>query len=110
MPQPKRKSLSALMRSSEAAADAKPRLSTPATPASQQLVVKSISLTPAAEEVLTRLMQETRTRIGRKVSASSAVRALLDHCDRNQLYEIIGSGVEAELNAGSVIWGSRRGS
>jgi len=107
-PKAARKSLAELMRSSEAEAQAKPRMNVPAAPA--QLVVKSISLTPAAEETLARLMQASRSRIGRKVSASSVVRALLDHCERHQLDDVIADAIEAELNNGSVIWGSRRGS
>lgn len=110
MSEPARKSIAELMRASEAEADAKPRMTTPAPPASARLVVKSISLTPAADDTLERLVRATHERVGRKVSASSVVRALLDYCEREQLDDTIAVVIEAELNTGSVIWGSRRGS
>lgn len=105
MPRPKPKSLKALLQSSEAAASAKPRKNTPATSAA--LIVKSISLTPDAEEALVRLQQEARESINRKVSASAVVRALLALADRQNLD--ITAAIELELNSGSVVWGSRRG-
>ena len=91
----KRKSLRALMHSSKAEAKAKPRLNTRAVPASEELIVKSISLTPAALETLQRLMKDTGDHLGRKVSASSVVRALLA--------EVIGAAIELELNSGAVV-------
>jgi len=106
LPRSKPKSLKSLLQSSEAAASAKPRKSTPATSAAA-LVVKSISLTPDAEEALVRLQQEAGESIKRKVSASAVVRALLALADRQNLD--ITAAIELELNSGSVVWGSRRG-
>ena len=98
------------MHSSKAEAKAKPRLNTRAVPASEELIVKSISLTPAALETLQRLMKDTGDHLGRKVSASSVVRALLAYTERNHLDEVIGAAIELELNSGAVVWGSRRDS
>lgn len=106
-PKPQRKSLAQLLRSSEAQAKPKPRANLPKPPG-PQLVVKTISLTPAADETLARLMDTARDRVGRKISASSVVRALLDYCTQKGLDEKIHATIEAELNAGTVIWGSKR--
>lgn len=105
---PQRRSLSQLLRTSEAQAKPRPRANLPRSTAAQ-LVVRSIALTPGTDEMLSRLMDTARTRLGRKVSASSVVRALLDYCDRKGLDEKVHAAIEAELNAGAVVWGSKRG-
>lgn len=108
MPKVQRKSLTQLMRTSEAQAKPKPRANLP-KPAAPPLVVKSIALTPAADQTLARLVETARKRVGRKVSASSVVRALLEYCERKGLDDKVHAAIEAEVNAGAVVWGSRRG-
>jgi len=107
LPKTQRKTLTQLMRTSEAQAKPKPRANLP-KPTAPQLIVRSIALTPAADEMIARLMDTARDRIGRKVSASSVVRALLEYCDRKGLDAKIHAAIEAELNAGTVVWGSKR--
>jgi hypothetical protein len=108
LPKAQRKTLTQLMRTSEAQAKPKPRANLPKQ-APPPLVVRSIALTPAADETLARLIESARRRVGRKVSASSVVRALLEYCDRKGLDARIHAAIEAELNAGTVVWGSKRG-
>jgi len=94
------------MQASKSQAKPKPRANLP-KPAAPQLVVRSIALTPAADEMLTRLMEAGKERAGRKISASAVVRALLEFCERKGVEEKIYSAIEAELNAGTVVWGGR---
>lgn len=108
MPKEQRKSLTQLMRTSEAQAKPKPRANLPKASA-PKLVVRSIALTPAADDTLARLIDTAGERVGRKVSASSVVRALLEFCERKGLDTKIHAAIEAEQNAGTVVWGSKRG-
>jgi Arc/MetJ-type ribon-helix-helix transcriptional regulator len=102
----KKSSLGELMKKSAAQAPAAPRkVSSVEQP---RLVVRSISLTPAASASLDALISEASTRAGRKVSASAVVRALLRLAEQRRLSGPVATQVEAELNTGEVIWGRPR--
>lgn len=74
------------------------------------LEVKSISLTPAALSFLEHLMGEMSKRSGRKVSASSVVRALLRYAEHQVPSAKLVDLMTAELASGEVVWGKRASS
>lgn len=98
------KSLGDLMRKSAAEAAPVPRKLVVAD--QPPLVVRSISLTPAASSALDNLIASGSGQTGRKVSASAVVRALLRMVENQpQLSEAVMAQVQAEINSGEVVWG-----
>lgn len=69
------------------------------------LVVKSISLTPAASAVLDRMIGELSREVGRKVSASAVMRALLRYAEAQGASSKIAALVRTETSTGEVVWG-----
>jgi hypothetical protein len=72
--------------------------------------ISSLALTPSAEAALKRISRDATDVVGRTVSESAVVRALLRYIEqqpvpwrRTHLYPHI----EAEMNAG-VLWGKRK--
>ena len=73
-------------------------------------VIRSLTLTPATDEVLQRVSQDASDFVGRTVSSSAVVRALLRHAEQQGAQWIaarIFPLVEAELSSG-VTWGKRK--
>ena len=101
----KQKSLSELLRRAEAEAAEKPRKASFGQP---PLTFTTVSLTPAARAILDRLTEEMTDRVGRKVSTSAVIRALLHVAEQRHLDAAIDTAIETELNAGTVVWGKVR--
>jgi hypothetical protein len=110
MPSPamkKTKSLGELLRRAKSEAPAKPRKVQFEQP---PLTFTTVSLTPAAKEILDRLMNLAAKQTQRKVSASSVIRALLHVAEEQRQTEKIVTMIESEMNTQSVVWGRvRRG-
>jgi hypothetical protein len=103
---PKTKSLGELLKKARQEAPARPRrVAGAGQPA---LVVRSIALTPAANAALERLIAGVSEKTGRKTSASAVVRALLRGAEQQNLAARVAGLIEAELNAGEVVWGKVR--
>jgi hypothetical protein len=73
----------------------------------EQLVVKSVALTPDALERLERLMAEAGRGAGRKVSASAIVRALLFFAEKDMNAAQLVALIQTENRSGQVVWGRR---
>jgi hypothetical protein len=102
----KPKSLGDLLRKAKAEAAPAPRkLSRAKEPA---LVVRSLALTPAADATLQRLSAETSARIGRKISGSAIVRALLRQAEQQDSTARLLPHLMLELSSGAVVWGKER--
>jgi hypothetical protein len=72
--------------------------------------VQSMTLTPETEKTLQRLSGEASDYIGRKVSGSAMVRALLRFADKQESQWVLAQlcpMVEKELSLG-VIWGKKK--
>ena len=72
--------------------------------------VQSMALTPETEKTLQRLRGEATDYIGRKVSGSAMVRALLRFADKQEYQWVLSQLcpiVEEELSQG-VIWGKKK--
>lgn len=78
-------------------------------PQEEGLRVRSLSLTPAASELLDGFSREASEELGRRISASAVVRVLLHWADRNEFRSSLKVLLDAEINTGDVVWG-RRGS
>lgn len=100
---PKTKSLGELLKRARQEAPERPGRVTASDEA--PLVVRSLSFTPATAETLDRLVDEVSERRRRKTSASAVVRALLRYVERQDVAPKIAAAIEAELNAGEVVWG-----
>ncbi len=100
------KKLGDLLRKARDEAPARPRKVTGA--GQPALVIRSIALTPAADATLDRLIAEVSEKTGRKTSASAVVRALLRCAEQRDLAARVAGLIEAELNAGEVVWGKAR--
>jgi hypothetical protein len=75
------------------------------------LVIRSLTLTHDADETLQRLSQDATDYLGRKVSGSAIVRALLLWTRQQSatwLTAHISPFIEAEMSTG-VVWGKKRG-
>ena len=72
-----------------------------------EISVKSVSLSPAAEAVLDRLLHEVSVaRGGRKTSVSAIVRALIRSVEsRSNLARELAAIIESETETGEVVWG-----
>jgi hypothetical protein len=108
MPSPatkKTKSLSELLRRAKSEAPAKPRKVQFEQP---PLNFTTVSLTPAAKEILDRLMNFAEKQTRRKVSASSVIRALLHIAKEQRQREKIVTMIESEINTQAVVWGRLR--
>ena len=103
---PRRKSLGELLRRAKAEASDRPRRVVKAV--QPELIPTAVSLTPAAKESLDRLMASVSATTGRKTSASSIVRALLQLAEKNGLARQVSTLIETELNTGAVVWGRAR--
>ncbi len=80
------------------------------TPKRQPLVIRSLTLTHDADETLQRLSKDASDYIGRAVSGSAVVRALLRHVAQQPVSWVtarIFPLVEKELNSG-VMWGKKK--
>jgi hypothetical protein len=102
---PSRKSLGDLLKQAREDAPAQPR--GPADLAVPALVVRSIALTPTAQDTLTRLIDVASAATGRKASASAVVRALLRWAEQQNADEQLVQIMKAELTTGEVVWGKR---
>ena len=72
--------------------------------------VQSMTLTPETEKTLQRLSGEASDYIGRKVSGSATVRALLRFADKQEYQWVLAQlcpMVEEELSSG-VTWGKKK--
>src|SRR5437763_1815904 len=108
MPSPatkKSRSLGELLRRAKSEAPLKPRKLQFEQP---PLTFTTVSLTPAAKEILDRLMNFAAKQTRRKVSASSVIRALLHVAQEQRQAEKIVTMIESEVNAQSVVWGRVR--
>jgi hypothetical protein len=101
----RQKSLGELLRKAKAEAADRPRKARFSPP---PLTFTTVSLTPAAKEILDRLTDQATKRTGRKASASSVVRALLHVAEQRDLASTVADIIETELNTGSVVWGKAR--
>ena len=74
-----------------------------------QLTVQTVTLTPDVIETLRRLSQEASDFIGRKVSSSAIVRALVRQIDQQgpPAADALFIEVEKEMKAGR-IWGKKK--
>jgi hypothetical protein len=74
----------------------------------QPLVVSSLALTPETRAMLTDLTQDVADRLGRTISQSAVMRALLRRSTQQggAFVQSLTEAVEAELNT-SILWGSR---
>jgi hypothetical protein len=102
---PTRKSLGALLQQAKAEAAPTPRRSVDLTP---PLAVRSVALTPAAQETLDALIAQASAAIGRKASASAVVRALLQWAEQEDLGVELVRLIAAELQTGEVVWGKAK--
>jgi hypothetical protein len=102
---PPPKSLGDLFKQARDEAPAQPRRPADLTP---PLVIRSVALTPAAHQALEALIAHVSAATGRKASASSVVRALLQWAERHDLGDALVQLIAAELQAGEVVWGKRR--
>jgi hypothetical protein len=72
--------------------------------------VSSLSLTPTVETILKRLSQDAGDYIGRSISSSSVVRALLLYADQQPVAwtrDILFPLIEEEMEKGT-LWGKRK--
>ena len=79
-------------------------------PPKEPLIIHSLTLTPATAATLRRLSVDAADYIGRAVSGSAIVRALLRHIEQQPeswVQARIFPFVEKELENG-IIWGSKR--
>jgi hypothetical protein len=102
----KTKSLSDLLKRARDEAPARPRKISAAD--QPPLVYSTISLTPATKAVLEQLLVQASGRVGRKVSASAVVRALLRYTEQRGLATQVLSLIETEIDTGEVVWGKVR--
>ena len=101
----KSKSLGELLQRAKSEASTRPRRVQFQQP---PLTFTTVSLTPAAKEILDRLTSMATKRTNRKVSASSVMRALLHVAKEQRLTETIVTTIETEMNTGAVVWGKVR--
>jgi hypothetical protein len=87
-----------------------PRKKLPPKRTRHEFTIRSLTLTPVADEVLHQLGEEASDELGWKVSGSAVARALLLHAKqqgpewaRVMLFPLI----ERELESG-VVWGNRK--
>src|SRR6266850_2357985 len=93
---PPRKNLGGLLKQAEAEAPTAPRRLADVT---HPLVVRSVGLTPAAQETLDALIAQASAAIGRKASASAVVRALLQWAEQEHLGAELVRLIAAELRS-----------
>ncbi len=99
--------LASLLKKTKEEAEEVPRKAAPREPL--PLTVRSISLSPSTTEILDGLMADSAKKLGRKVSASAVVRALLRGTEGGAFAaQEVAKLIEAELNTGEVIWGRER--
>lgn len=86
---------------------AKARVESPTRQLPPDLVVKSISLTPAALAILERYVRQISSATNRKTSASAVIRAMLRQMDRERpdLVPVLATLVDTEAHTGEVVWG-----
>lgn len=101
----KQRSLKDLLSRARAQAATKPRKAQFQQP---PLTFTTLSLTPAAKQTLDRLTNRASKETGRKISASSVMRALLHVAKQQHLEKTLLTVIETELNTGAVIWGKAR--
>jgi len=102
---PPRKSLGDLLKQARDEAPAVPRRPAELTP---PLVIRSVALTPAAQQTLEALIAQASAATGRKASASAVVRALLRWAEQHDLGAELVRLIMAELQTGEVVWGKAR--
>lgn len=101
-----KEALAGMMKKTAAKAKKEPK------PTNQQggknVVIRSVSLSPAADVAMKQLGADLTLKVGRHVSASSVVRALLERCTRDaKLLAQVTRAIEAELNEGVFCRGRR---
>jgi Arc/MetJ-type ribon-helix-helix transcriptional regulator len=101
----KTKSLGELLKKAKSEAPAKPRKAQFQQP---PLTFTTVSLTPASRDILDRLSREATKQTGRRVSASSVIRALLQVAEEQGLADQVVTVIETEMNTGTVVWGRVR--
>jgi Arc/MetJ-type ribon-helix-helix transcriptional regulator len=101
----KTKSLGELLKRAKAEAPTKPRKVRFEQP---PLSFTTVSLTPVAKEILDRLADQATKQTGRRVSASSVMRALLHVAEEQRLDKSVVTVIENEMNTGAVVWGKVR--
>jgi hypothetical protein len=101
----KTKSLGELLKRAKAEAPTKPRKVRFEQP---PLSFTTVSLTPGAKDILDRLTDQATSQTGRKVSASSVMRALLHVAEKQRLAKTVVMVIETEMNTGAVVWGKVR--
>ena len=102
---PPANSLGDLFKKARDDAPAQPRRPADLTP---PLVIRSVALTPAAHQTLEALIAQASAATGRKASASSVIRALLQWAARHDLGDDLVRLIAAELQTGEVVWGKTR--
>ena len=102
----KPKSLGDLLK--KAKSDASPTLRPFSRKKEPPLVVRSLTLTPAADDTLRRLSTNATKYIGRKVSGSAIVRALLQQAEQQDSSTHLFPIVETELISDAVVWGRKK--
>lgn len=80
-----------------------------ASPSKQSLLIRTHALTHEEDTVLQQLSQDATDFLGRSISSSAIVRALIRQVARQKLptREVLFLEVEQELNAG-VMWGKKK--
>jgi hypothetical protein len=96
---PSHNTLGTLLKQASEEAPAAPRRPADVTP---PLVVRSVTLTLAAQATLEQLIAQTSAAIGRKASASAVVRALLQWAEQEHLGAELVRLIAAELQTGEV--------
>lgn len=75
------------------------------------MVVRSVTLSPAADRVLDEFRKSVSFDLGRRVGRSAVVRALVRRAARDieNAEEEIAREVDAEIQSGEVVWGKQKG-
>lgn len=79
-------------------------------PTKEPLHISSLSLTLTTADVLRRLSQDATDVIGREVSSSAVIRALLRHVEQQGLpwaREHLYANIETEMTQG-ILWGKKK--
>ena len=102
----KPKSLGDLLK--KAKTEASPTVRTLSRMKEPPLVVRSLTLTPSADATLKRLSMNASDHIGRKVSGSAIVRALLQQVEQQDSATHLFLIIQTELVSDAVVWGRKK--
>jgi hypothetical protein len=92
----------------KAKAEASPTVRSLSRKKEPPLVVRSLTLTPAADAALRRLSMNASDYIGRKVSGSAIVRALLQQAEQQDSATHLFPIIQTELISDAVVWGRKK--